>query len=326
MSVKSLFTNAPANTILAPMAGYTDPAFRSICRDFGVGLTVTEMVSSKAIVMGNALTKTLLTKFQGDEPSFVQIFGHEPEIMAQSVQIPEIASYSGVDINMGCPVKKIVGNGDGSALLENPRLASQCILSVKKAIGAKPLSVKFRLGVSDDSGAADFAKMCADSGADFITVHFRTRKQMYSGTANYDTLPQISKCGVPVFANGDICTYEHYLKLTQMGAFGVAVGRGALGRPYVFSQIANQPYQMDVEETILRHIDLLKTFLPHRVVNNEMKKHVAFYLKGMRGAKQTLTQVMTSKDVSEITQLVHQFFVENPQFREMISRGGICNG
>ena len=319
MSVKSLFENAPANTILAPMAGYTDPAFRSICRGYGVGLTVTEMVSSKAIVMNNALTKTLLTKFKGDETAFVQIFGHEPDVMAASVQIPEIAAYDGVDINMGCPVKKIVNNGDGSALIENPRLASRCITAVKKAIGNKPLSVKFRLGVSNDSGAADFARMCADSGADFITVHFRTRKQMYSGTADFATLPQIVKCGVPVFANGDICTREQYLNLTEMGAFGVAVGRGALGKPYVFAQIACRPYVMDVEQTILHHVELLKTYLPHRVVNNEMKKHVAFYLKGMRGAKQTLTEVMTSKDVEEITNLIRQFFFQNPQFREVRS-------
>ena len=315
MSVNRIFSNAPAHTILAPMAGYTDPAFRSICRDFGVGLTVTEMVSSKAIVMGNALTKTLLTRFPQDRPSFVQIFGHEPEVMAESVQIPEIAAYDGVDINMGCPVKKIVNNGDGSALLTNPALAAQCITAVKKAIGDKPLSVKFRLGVSDSSGAADFAKMCADSGADFITVHFRTRHEMYSGVANYDLLPQIVKCGVPVFANGDVCTREQYLQLKQNGAFGVAVGRGALGKPYVFAQIAGQSYAFDVQATIFRHMELLKTFLPHRVVNNEMKKHVAFYLKGMRGAKQTLTRVMTSHDVTEITQLINEFFAQNPQYK-----------
>jgi len=313
MSVERLFANAAARTILAPMAGYTDSAFRSICRDFGVGLTVTEMVSSKAIVMNNALTKTLLTRFPSDKPSFAQIFGHEPDVMAQSVQIPEMNVFDGVDINMGCPVKKIVGNGDGSALLENPRLAYKCISAVKKAVGAKLLSVKFRLGVDDSGGAADFAKMCADAGADFVTVHFRTRKQLYAGTADYSTLPQIVKCGVPVFANGDVCTRAQYLQLTEMGAFGVSVGRGALGRPYVFAQIADKPYCMDVEQTILRHVDLLKTYLPHRVVNNEMKKHVAFYLKGMRGAKQTLNEVMTSKDVSQIVESVHAFFNETPR-------------
>ena len=312
MSVKDIFDGAPANTILAPMAGYTDPAFRSICRDYGVRLTVTEMVSSKAIVMNNQLTKTLLKRFDNDAPCFVQIFGHEPEVMAESLQHEELAAFDGVDINMGCPVKKIVGNGDGSALLENPRLASQCITAVKRAIGNKPLSVKFRLGVSDSAGAADFAKMCADSGADFLTVHFRTRKQMYMGQADYSTLPRIVQCGVPVFANGDVSSRAQYLQLLDMGAFGVAVGRGALGKPYVFSQIANRPYTMDVLHTILRHVQLLDTYLPHRVVNNEMKKHVAFYLKGMRGAKQTVVEVMQAKSVEQIVSAVENFLKGNP--------------
>lgn len=320
MSVERLFENAVARTILAPMAGYTDPAFRSICRDYGVGLTVTEMVSSKAIVMNNALTKTLLLRFPVDKPAFVQIFGHEPDVMAQSVRIPEMATFDGVDINMGCPVKKIVGNGDGSALMENPRLAYKCISAVKKAVGTKLLSVKFRLGVDDSSGVADFAKMCADAGADFVTVHFRTRKQMYSGVADYATLPQIVKCGVPVFANGDVCSHAQYVQLVEMGAFGVSVGRGALGKPYVFAQIARQPYYMDVEQTVLRHMDLLKTYLPHRIVNNEMKKHVAFYLKGMRGAKPTLNEVMTSKDVSQITECLHLFFQQNPVYKAVSSQ------
>ncbi len=308
MSVDSIFKNAAAKTILAPMAGYTDPAFRSICHNYGVGLTVTEMISSKAIEMNNSLTKSLLKKFDNDKPCFVQIFGHEPQVMADSVKIDEMQCFDGVDINMGCPVRKIVGNGDGSAMLENPKLASQCISAVKSAIGDKPLSVKFRLGVDDSHGAVDFAKMCADSGADFITVHFRTRKQMYSGTADYTLLPQITKCNIPVFANGDVRTREQYLQLIEQGAYGVAIGRGALGKPYIFAEIANLPYQFDTLETILQHIDLMNTYLPHRVVNNEMKKHIAYYLKGMRGSKQTLVSIMQADNVSEMVQIVETFF------------------
>lgn len=318
MSVEKFFQNAAAKTILAPMAGYTDPAFRKICHDYGVGLTVTEMVSAKAIEMNNALTKTLLRHFEGDSPCFVQIFGHEPSVLAESVKIEEMQSFDGVDINMGCPVKKIVGNGDGSALLENPKLAAQCITAVKLAVGDKPLSVKFRLGVFDSSGAVDFAKMCADSGADFITVHFRTRKQMYSGNADYTLLPQIAKCGVPVFANGDVATRSQYLQLLEQGAYGVAVGRGALGKPYVFSQLANLPFSFNVLQTVLQHVEMLNEYLPHRVVNNEMKKHVAYYLKGMRGAKQTLIAVMQATDVEEIKSLLENYFEQNPEF-EVIS-------
>ena len=170
------------------MAGYTDFAFRKVCRTYGVALTVTEMVSSKALVMNNALTRIMLKREDGDAPCFCQIFGHEPQVMADSVLFPEVAAYEGVDINMGCPVHKIVSNGDGSALMEHPELAAKCISAVRQALPAdKPLSVKFRLGVTDDSLAVDFAKMCRDSGADFVTVHFRTRKQMYAGNADFST-------------------------------------------------------------------------------------------------------------------------------------------
>lgn len=315
MSVDALFEKAAAKTVLAPMAGYTDPAFRKICHEYGAALTVTEMVSSKAVTMNNALTKTLLKTFDGDSPCLVQIFGHEPDVMAQSLLIPEMQVFDGVDINMGCPVKKIVGNGDGSALPENPALAAKCIGAVKNAVKNKTVSVKFRLGVSDDKNAADFAKLCADSGADFITVHFRTRKQMYSGAADFSVLPQIVKCGIPVFANGDIVSRRQYLQLIDGGAYGVAVGRGALGRPYIFSQIAGLPFREDVLHTVLRHLNLLRTYLPHRVVNNEMKKHIAFYLKGMRDSKQTVAAVMQCKDSDEMISLIESYFEKYPHYR-----------
>ena len=162
--INKLFDGISSRTILAPMAGYTDLAFRKICHSYGAGLTVTEMVSSKALVMGNELSRKMLRRLPDDGNTFCQIFGHEPSVMADSVRLDEVCQYEGVDINMGCPVHKIVSNGDGSALLESPTLAAKCISAVKLAIGDKPLSVKFRLGVSDGSGAVDFAKLCRDSG------------------------------------------------------------------------------------------------------------------------------------------------------------------
>ncbi len=294
-------------TILAPMAGYTDVAFRSICRDYGASLTVTEMVSSKALVMGNKNALPLLAREPNDNSTVVQIFGHEPDVMAESVQLPCLRSFDAVDINMGCPVRKIVSNGDGSALLENPTLASKIITTVKNALGSKPLSVKFRLGVSDQSVAVNFAKMCADSGADLITVHFRTRSQMYAGKADYTLLPQITKCGIPVIANGDICNREDFLRLTEMGAYGVAVGRGALGSPWVFSQIANQNYSADICTLVHRHANTLLRYYDSRVVANEMKKHVAFYLKGMRNAKNVVTVVNNAHSLDCILQCVDDF-------------------
>lgn len=314
MSVDTLFKNAAAKTVLAPMAGYTDFAFREICHDYGVGLTVTEMVSSKALVMRNELSRKMLFKLQGDAPSFCQIFGHEPDVMAESVQIEEIKQYDGVDINMGCPVRKIVSNGDGSAMLENPKLASKCISAVKTALRDKPLSVKFRLGVSDSEHAVYFARMCKDSGADFITVHFRTRRQMYSGTADYTLLEDIASVGLPLFANGDVTTRQQYLDLTNRGAYGVAIGRGAVGRPYIFAELAREPYAMDVYGVIRRHAELLAKVFADRVVCNELKKHVACYLKGKRNAKNVIVACNSAKTTQQILDLVAAFLLENPQF------------
>ena len=306
MSVDKIFANN-TRTILAPMAGYTDYAFRSICRSYGVGLTVTEMVSSKALTMGSDLSQKMLYREANDTPAFCQIFGHEPQVMADSVILPEVKAYEGVDINMGCPVKKIVKSGDGSALLENPKLAAECITAVKRAIGGKPLSVKFRLGVNDSKGAVDFAKMCRDSGADFITVHFRTRTQMYAGTADFTLLPEIAKVGIPVFANGDVTTRQDYLRLLDMGAYGVAIGRGALGKPYVFAEIAGKPYEMDLLDVIVRHTEMLLKTFSDRVVCNEMKKHVSAYLKGKHNAKSTAIAVNTAHTTQEILNLVSRF-------------------
>ena len=311
-----LLQNLP-RTILAPMAGYTDFAFRHICRGYGVGLTVTEMISSKALVMGNELTHKMLHRAKDDKPCFCQIFGHEPEVLAESVKIDEVAAYEGIDINMGCPVKKIVGNGDGSALLENPKLAAKCISAVKKALGSKPLSVKFRLGVADSNSAVDFAKTCRDSGADFITVHFRTRKQMYSGNADFTLLPDIASVGLPVFANGDVTTRKQYFQLLEMGAYGVAIGRGALGRPYVFAEHTGVGYEMDLYQTVKLHADMLSELYSDRVVTNEMKKHVCCYLKGKRNAKNTVVAVNSASTVEEILGEVAAFVASNPQFQKV---------
>ena len=316
MSANKLLQNLP-RTMLAPMAGYTDLAFRHICRRYGVGLTVTEMISSKALVMGNELTHKMLRRMEDDKPCFCQIFGHEPEVMAESVLFDDVAAYEGVDINMGCPVKKIVSNGDGSALLENPNLAAKCISSVKLALKDKPLSVKFRLGVADSTGAVDFAKTCRDSGADFITVHFRTRKQMYSGNADYSLLPDIASVGLPVFANGDVSTREQYENLLNMGAYGVAVGRGALGRPHVFAELNGESYEMDLYETVKLHADILSELYSDRVVANELKKHVCCYLKGKRNAKSTIVAANSASTVEEILCEVAAFIENNPQYRKV---------
>ena len=169
--------------------------------------------------------------------------------------------------------------------------------------------------MTDSSGAVDFAKMCKDSGADFITVHFRTRAQMYSGVADYALLPQIAKVGVPVFANGDVSTREQYLQLTEMGACGVAVGRGALGKPHVFAELAGNSYEFDLLDTVTAHTKMLLKTFSDRVVANEMKKHVSAYLKGKRNAKPTAIAVNSAHTTQEILDLVNDFVTGNPEYK-----------
>ncbi len=290
------------NTMLAPMAGYTDSGYRSICVGYGCGMTVTEMVSAKALVMGNTNTYSLLVKQPNDTNCALQIFGHEPDVMAESIQLPQTVGFDVVDINMGCPVRKIVGNGDGSALLENVALASNIISTVKKACGTRLLTVKFRTGVSNSSNVVDFAKMCSDSGADMLTVHLRTRVQMYMGQADYSVLPSIcSAVDIPVIANGDIDSVDKYnFAVSQCGAYGVAIGRGALGKPYLFSQLLGRQYSYDMMSTIAKHMDMISTGKPDRVVASEMKKHIAYYLKGIPYSKDILTAVNMAKTPADI--------------------------
>ena len=259
--------------------------------------------------MNNALTRIMLKREDGDAPCFCQIFGHEPQVMADSVLFPEVAAYEGVDINMGCPVHKIVSNGDGSALMEHPELAAKCISAVRQALPAdKPLSVKFRLGVTDDSLAVDFAKMCRDSGADFVTVHFRTRKQMYAGNADFRLLDDLVATGIPVVANGDVRCKTDYDNLISRGAVAVAVGRGALGNPQIFAQIACRDYDPNTLGNILWQTQMLSQVYDDRVVANEMKKHISFYLKGRRGAKPTIVAVNACKNTAGMLGYVRDYF------------------
>ena len=305
MKTTNLFNQG--SVVLAPMAGYTDASFRLLCHQHGADFVVTEMVSSMALVMNNQVTQSLLHRFDGEGDCAVQIFGHDPAVMADSVQLDCMQSFSAIDINMGCPVKKIVGNGEGSALLENPTLASQIISAVKKATD-KPVCVKFRLGVDDANNVVDFAKMCQDSGADLLTVHFRTRKQMYSGQADFTTLPAIvNAVNIPVVANGDVATNAQYRQLIDMGAYAVAIGRAAIGNPQIFNQIKGIQDDVDLLQLITQNLQLMLSHKPEKVVCNEFKKHTAFYLKGICGAKNTIVAVHSAHSVDEQLQLITQF-------------------
>lgn len=297
------------------MAGFTDIAFRHLCLDAGAGLVCTEMVSSKALHYKNKKTEELLEVFGGDNPTAVQIFGHEPEIMAEAVLNPLLDRFDVIDINMGCPARKIVSNGDGSALLKNIPLAREIIEACVK-VSKKPITVKFRIGYDDGENiAVEFAKMCEAAGAAAITVHGRTTSQGYAGKVDYETIRKVkASVKIPVFANGDCRSKEDYHKILELTkADGVAIGRAAVGCPEIFSDITEKEFAMSKMEQIKFHYDnLIKTY-GERFAVKYMRSHLAGYLSGKYKNSQILVKLLKMEKYTEILACLDDFMGKNSQ-------------
>ena len=298
------------NILIAPMAGVTDVAFRSICIDYGADAGVTEMVSAKALKYDNEKTKDLLLMASNENIKIVQIFGHEPDIMAEICASKYLEKFDIIDINMGCPAPKIVNNGDGSALMKDIDLAREKI-SKWVQVTNKPITVKFRSGFDEKSiNAIEFAKMCEEAGASAITIHARTRNQMYGGKVDLDIVKKIKECvSIPVIASGDIVdkeSYEKTLKYTNVD--GVMIGRGALGNPYIFSQILNIHYDKNKYEDIIKHINLLREYFPDRFIIGHIKKHILWYLKGEENCTDIKVQISYETSLEKIMQILKNFF------------------
>lgn len=277
---------------LGPMAGVTDMPFRLLCREQGCGLLYTEMVSAKAILYNNKNTKELTEVGEGETPIGLQLFGSEPDIMAEIAERMEQGAYTFIDVNMGCPVPKIVGNGEGSALMREPQLAESIIRAMVKRC-SKPVTVKIRKGFNDESvNAVELAKRLEAAGAAMIAVHGRTREQYYSGTADWDIIRRVKEAvGIPVIGNGDIREPQDAKRMIEeTGCDGVMIGRAARGNPWLFGrcrhyletgEIISVPDRHEVLDMILRHARLLIEYKGEFTGVREMRKHTAWYVSGL---------------------------------------------
>lgn len=304
------------NIFLAPMAGVTDMPFRYQCAKMGAGLTYTEMISAKGMVYNDKKTKELTHTHPAEAPCAVQLFGSEPDILARAAESfnsrPDIAV---IDLNMGCPAPKIVKNHEGCALMQNEKLAAEIIKAVVKA-SEKPVTVKFRKGF-DRHNAVEFAKMAEDAGVKAVTVHGRTRDQFYSGKADWEVIAQVKEAvKIPVIGNGDVFCPEHAVQmLKQTGCDAVMVGRGAHGNPWIFQRILHYiyygellPWPTDDEKyrVIHEHYQMAIELKGEATAVKEMRKHLAWYLKGMPGAARLRTVVFTLSSSSEVLSFVRQ--------------------
>lgn len=305
------------NLILAPMAGVTDLPFRFLCREQGCGLSVTEMVSAKAILYKNKNTDELLSVSDQEGPVSVQLFGSDPEIMANMAVAIESRPFALIDVNMGCPVPKIVNNGEGSALMKDIKLAEKILTAMVKAV-KKPVTVKFRKGFTEeDCNAVEFARMAESSGVAAIAVHGRTREQYYSGTADWDIIRQVKEAvSIPVIGNGDVFKPEDAKALIdQTGCDGVMIARGAKGNPWIFSrtlhyletgELLQPPTPAEISEMILRHGTMQAEHKGETVAMREMRKHMAWYTGGLPHSAKLRNDINQVETMEELRRFVQE--------------------
>ena len=306
----------PSQLALAPMAGVTDAAFRRICAEQGAGYTVTELISSKALCYHDKKTFSLLRQFPGEHPGAVQIFGSDPVCMAEAAQIALEASGTDIiDINMGCPMGKIVNNGDGAALMKDPQKAGRIVEAVVKAVPV-PVTAKFRRGWDMGScNCVEFARILEQAGVSAVAVHGRTRAQVYGGQADWNCIRAVKEAvSVPVFANGDIWKPEDAVRILRYtGADGAMIGRGCFGNPWIFRQAAAAlagepvpplPSLAERCDTAVRQFELAAEAKGERVAVLEARRHYCWYLKGVSHSgyyKEQIVQMNTLEDVYRVT-------------------------
>lgn len=303
--------------ILAPMAGVTDLPFRLLCKEQGAGLLCMEMISAKALQYKNKNTKALLAIHPEEYPVSLQLFGSDPDIVSEMAKGIEELPFQILDINMGCPVPKVVKNGEGSALMKNPKLVYQIVSKTVKAI-RKPVTVKIRKGFDDmHVNAAEIAKIVEEAGGAAVAVHGRTREQYYSGKADWEVIRQVKEAvSIPVIGNGDVVSGETALAMMkQTGCDGVMIGRAAQGNPWIFRELAEygktgvhpeMPAKEMRKNAMLRHARLQIEFKGKYLGIREMRKHVAWYTKGMEGSAKLREAINRVESYDELEELLNE--------------------
>ena len=301
--------------ILGPMAGVTDLPFRLLCKEHGAGLLCMEMVSAKGIMYNNKNTKFLLTIDERERPVSLQLFGSDPDIISEQAKRIEELPFDILDINMGCPVPKIVNNGDGCALMKNPLLAGEIIEKTVRAI-QKPVTVKIRKGFDEEHiNAVEMAHIAQESGAAAIAVHGRTREQYYSGKADWEIIRKVKEAvKIPVIGNGDVWTPQDAIDMRkQTGCDGVMIGRGAQGNPWIFKQILHyeqtgelleKPSPQEVTEMILRHAKMQMEFKGEYIGMREIRKHAAWYTAGYKNSAKLRGKINETETYEELKELL----------------------
>ena len=305
--------------VLAPMAGVTDLPFRLLCKEQGVGLICMEMVSAKAIYYKNKNTESLLEIHPDETPVSLQLFGSDADIMSEMAKKIEERPFSILDINMGCPVPKVVNNGEGSALMKNPKLVREIVSKMSKAI-EKPVTVKIRKGFDEEHvNAVEIAKIAEDAGAAAIAVHGRTRQQYYSGKADWEIIAKVKEAvSVPVIGNGDVTDADSAMRmLKETGCDGVMIGRAVQGNPWIFREILSRindgivlprPTMEEMRDMIIRHAKLQLEYKGEYTAIREMRKHVSWYTTGLPGSAKFRKHVNELETLEGLIETVEKLF------------------